>query len=149
MNILSCKAQLLFSCLTACLSSCPSTCSPDYLHTYRAPFVQIKGAQGGGEILFPFTRINFEKALNFFTLCALKLSCLSPRRSTPCFPITPPGWPSSFLTKFYSCIARSLSMLFKSFASSGETFCWAHFFSIIMGEKNIDWYHSHVRLVDM
>lgn len=62
MNALLCKAQLLFSCLTACLSSSLSTCLPDYLPTYRASFVQIKGAWmgGRGEILFLLTRIHLE-----------------------------------------------------------------------------------------
>lgn len=81
MNTLSCKAQLVFSCLTACLSSCLSTCLPDYLPTYRAPFFQIKGAWMGARWnIISFHKNSFWKGdvLSFFTQCASKPHCLPP-----------------------------------------------------------------------
>ena len=84
MNTLSCKAQLLFSCFTACLSSCLSTCSPDYyLPTYRAPFVQIKGAYTGARWnIISFHKNSFWKKgdvlSSFALLRATKALCLPP-----------------------------------------------------------------------
>lgn len=80
MNTLSCKAQLLFSCLTACLSSCLSTCLPDYLPTYRAPFVQIKERwMGAWWNIISFHKNSFwEGDVLHFSLCASKPYCLPP-----------------------------------------------------------------------
>lgn len=63
------------------LSSCLSTCLPDYLPTYRAPFVQIKGTWMGARWnIISFHKNSFWKGdvLSFFTLCASKPHCLPP-----------------------------------------------------------------------
>lgn len=90
MNTLSCKAQLLFSCLTACLSSCLSTCLPDYLPTYRAPFVQIKGAWTEGvEVKYYFFSQEFifkRRSVEFLYSVCLKTS----------LPASPANCPASF-----------------------------------------------------
>ncbi len=106
MNTLPCKAQLLFSCLTACLSSCLSTCLADYLPTYRAPFVQIKGAwtEGGrGEILFLFTRIHFQKEM-----CGVSLLLCASR---PPLPASPANCPASFYYSLWQAAFLSTCLL--------------------------------------
>lgn len=85
MNTLSCKAQLLFSCLTACLSSCLSTRSPDYLPTYRDPFVQIKRGKDGGEAKFYSFSPEFVLRRRCVEVLYLQTSPLASPANSPAF----------------------------------------------------------------
>ncbi len=78
MNTLSCKAQLLFSCLTACLSSCLSTCLPDYLPTYREHFVQVKWTWMGARWnIISFHKNSFWKG-DVLSFCVPPLQTVQP-----------------------------------------------------------------------
>ena len=71
------------------LSSCLSTCPPDYLPTYRAAFVQIKGARMGARWnIISFHRNSFWEGdvLSFFARCA----------SQRVLPASPANCPASF-----------------------------------------------------
>lgn len=99
MNTLSCKAQPLFPCFIAGPSSCLSTCSPDCLPTYRAPLVQIKGAQMVARWnIISFHKNSFwkEEVQAFFALSVSKPPCLPSLQTVqPLSIILPDRLPSS------------------------------------------------------
>lgn len=121
MNTLSCKAQLLFSCLTACQSSCLSTCLPDYLPTYRAAFVQIKEKSDGGEVKYYF----YTQEFIFFTQCASELCCLFPLLTVQPFSITLSGRLSTCLLRYpiYLCESVHSSMPPNPWISASTGYC--------------------------
>lgn len=94
MNILSCKAQLPLSCLTACVFSRLSPSSPDYLATYRASFVQIRRGKGGGggaggEIRLPIKMVHRlgkrKKLLNFISFVSPRTLATASVTNCPAF----------------------------------------------------------------
>lgn len=113
MNTLSCKAQLLFASQLG-LSSCLSTCLPDYLPTYRAPFVQIKGTWMGARWnIISFHKNSFWKdVLSFFTLCASKPPCLPPLQTVQPLSTTLSGRLSSSLPVYLNIPVSSVSLCF-------------------------------------
>lgn len=101
---------------------CPlayQTCSPDYLHSYRAPFVHIKGGTDGARLkIISFHKNSFWKrdVLSFFfSLCDSKPRSLPPLLTLQAISTAPFDRLSGFQLVFLNIRVSSLSLCIPRF----------------------------------